>query len=90
MHTRYKVYTMGNGISVVGNGLTEESAVSSLIANLLELDYKIPKNYTTIESFLDGDRWKIEIEGYGVYRVVVINNTGIDSRIYTASMEYIG
>ena len=81
---------MGNGISVVGNGLTEESAVSSLIANLLELDYKIPKNYTTIESFLDGDRWKIEIEGYGVYRVVVINNTGIDSRIYTASMEYIG
>ena len=81
---------MGNGISVVGNGLTEESAVSSLIANLLELDYKIPKNYTTIESFLDGDRWKIEIEGYGVYRVVVVNNTGIDSRIYTASMEYIG
>ena len=81
---------MGNGISVVGNGLTEESAVSSLIANLLELDYKIPKNYTTIESFLDGDRWKIEIEGYGVYRVVVVNNTGIDSRIYTTSMEYIG
>ena len=81
---------MGNGISVVGNGLTEESAVSSLIANLLELDYKIPKPYTTIESFLDGDRWKIEIEGYGVYRVVVVNDANIDSRIYTASMEYIG
>ena len=46
---------MGSGISVVGNGLTEEGAVSSLIANLIELRYKIPKKYTTIESFLVGD-----------------------------------
>jgi len=81
---------MGSGISVIGNGLSEECAISSLIANLLDANYKIPEKYSTIESFYVDNHWKVEITGYGVYNVAVMNGMqNRDNRIYTAYLEYI-
>lgn len=80
---------MGSGISVVGNGLSEDAAVSALVANLLDARYGVPEKYDDVESFRFGSGWRVEIIGYGFYEVVMTEDVTHNGRFYIASLKYI-